>query len=42
LTDTADLGIEVALRLAAGKFEGDDVETFAARVESIFGVKIAA
>jgi MoxR-like ATPase len=38
LEDAQTCGIEDALRLASGKFEGADRETFAARVKSTFGV----
>ncbi len=40
--DIAAIGPERALRLALGKFDGDDRATVKARVESIFGVKVEA
>lgn len=38
--DIAYLGVEKGLRVAIGKFEGDDKATVAARIMSIFGVKL--
>lgn len=37
LEDAASVGMERALRIAIGKFEGDDQTTIKARIQSIFG-----
>jgi nitric oxide reductase NorQ protein len=42
LEDFVSCGKETALRLALGKFEGEDKATVSERITSIFGVKIAA
>ena len=38
--DIAYLGIERALRVSLGKFDGDDKNTVAERITSLFGVKV--
>lgn len=42
LEDTSYVGLEKALWLVSGKFEGEDRSTVAERVKSIFGIDIAA
>lgn len=42
IEDTSLVGLEKALWLASGKFEGDDRATLRERIESIFGVRLAA
>jgi nitric oxide reductase NorQ protein len=40
IEDSKSVGIETALRLVIGKFEGDDRKTVVQRIHSIFGVNI--
>jgi len=40
LEDIGMVGIEKAMWMALGKFEGEDQDTVRARIESIFGVKV--
>lgn len=40
LEDTATCGVDIALKLASGKFENQDRDFFQTRVESIFGTRI--
>lgn len=40
LEDTLNVGLERALRIAIGKFEGDDQVTVKARIQSIFGIEL--
>jgi len=42
LEDTSYVGLEKALWLVTGKFEGEDRATMAERIQSIFGVSVAA
>jgi hypothetical protein len=40
LEDSVTVGMERALRIILGKFEGDDQATIKARVQSIFGYSL--
>ena len=42
LEDSTHVGPEKALWLATGKFEDNDRETITERIESIFGIQVAA